>query len=1153
MTNRETMELFIEKNGQETVAYPFVEKDHVVFGNGMGIEEVIEQDISMPTVTHEEVSFKVGVGDQDVSSSVVDSSVGEMVIKGQTYHNILPEPSTHVLTNNKEMFKVNEGLDPNVEIVDGVAKSAILKGQTLVNIINSIENPRYNFIDYNLSFTDNTKTYYVKFDSSFPVSEIGLLENVNAWNGNKIEINSTNGYAILTPNKDIPISGLRVRFDTNGDTAYIPSVNLVCIEYQDGMENWNIDYFEGMQSVKMPVLKATGKNLVSYLPKITVNGLTFTQGESISEVIVNGTCQVDTMDYYIANKDIHSDLSKVLNNAPVGTKFYLSNSLGKNCYFGVVRKGKTETEWSGTNPTTYIVKEGDSDARAFIRFKQGDTYDNEKLKIQLEVGTETTDYEPHKTNILTVNEEVELRGIGDVRDTLDLMTGELTQRIGEVVLDGSEDERIGIVSEFDNVIRFTIKSVVGKTSGKVASNKFTYADNNLDTEHIRLDASSPNGILQMYISKNRLPSANVDGFKEYLRLNPITIQYQLATESIKTVDLSSSGNWEKVVLDGSEDEVWHNGDPSWANKIFRLDGVRHTPNIMNSANALVKTGLLFSSHFEEKEMNNLCNLKPQPEGVSIYGDSIFVGSPQISTIGELRTWLSQNPITVWYQTTTTLDSTQVKQPIFFKDGHIQLSSGVDNSLFPTLNYQAKTSNSYVMDLMKTNTKYTMKAKSASGTFTIDGTSYGAGTNGTFTTPSSMTNKLLVMSNKTNEEVMILEGDETSKTIPYFKGIKSAFEGEDKIEVLSQGKNLADVTTVYTNMNSGYNDRHWTIVQKDENGFIAKVKNYPNTEGTHRAFSASLKVYVEPNTTYYLSYDTKDNGTVINSHTYVYSNCETWGRSVIKNYTEAQNGFTFTTHSDTEYIVIGLGYTLLENNKEVEVSNLILSRSKTTYEPYKSNSTKIPLLSPLRSLPNGTCDELIIDRMKKKVTLIQRVEAIPVTSVDDIRLQANLGRYNRFFIHKRQTTHPTFSVSSTGSQLSNWCPHHAGFTTDSYHFYVDGAGDIMLFDKSETLNSIRTKMSQSPFVALHQLATPIVTEVDLEGFPYIYKNGHIFLNSEIAPTTQITYSISQQHQIDASTQDLIRHEQEIDYLYKLIAQYIQVDYQSTLLSLDLKLK
>ena len=43
----------------------------------------------------------------------------------------------------------------------------------------------------------------------------------------------------------------------------------------------------------------------------------------------------------------------------------------------------------------------------------------------------TSNEDGTKSYILTVNEEVELRGIGDVKDELDLLTGELTQRIGE--------------------------------------------------------------------------------------------------------------------------------------------------------------------------------------------------------------------------------------------------------------------------------------------------------------------------------------------------------------------------------------------------------------------------------------------------------------------------------------------------------------------------------------------------------------------------------------------------------------------------------------------------------------------------------------------------------------------------------------------------
>ena len=127
-----------------------------------------------------------------------------------------------------------------------------------------------------------------------------------------------------------------------------------------------------------------------------------------------------------------------------------------------------------------------------------------------------------------------------------------------------------------------------------------------------------------------------------------------------------------------------------------------------------------------------------------------------------------------------------EEMLSFSNGHVQLSSA-EGSLIPSLNYETPTSNSYQLDLAKTNTRYTMKAKSASGTFTIDGTSYGAGTNGTFTSPSSMTNKLLVMSNKTNEEVMIIEGDVVSKTIHTLKVLSLRLRMRIKLKFYRLGR------------------------------------------------------------------------------------------------------------------------------------------------------------------------------------------------------------------------------------------------------------------------------------------------------------------------------------------------------------------------------
>ena len=59
-----------------------------------------------------------------------------------------------------------------------------------------------------------------------------------------------------------------------------------------------------------------------------------------------------------------------------------------------------------------------------------------------------------------------------------------------------------------------------------------------------------------------------------------------------------------------------------------------------------------------------------------------------------------------------------------------------------------------------------------------------------------------------------------------------------------------------------------------------------------------------------------------------------------------------------------------------------SPTATSYEPYKSNITKIPLLSPLRSLPNGVKDEVILDRENHKTKIIQRVGKVVLNGSED---------------------------------------------------------------------------------------------------------------------------------------------------------------------------
>lgn len=1129
MSTKPQIELFLEnESGTQQVAYPFVESDHVSLSNGMDIDTMIRQDVSMPTVAHEDLSFKAGVGDQDVSSAIVDSSVAEMTIKGKTYQNILPEPSTHVLTNNKEMFKVNEGLDPNVEIVDGVSKSAILSGQTLVNIRGKAVNTQADFIDYEVYGLQNNTTYTIVVESTDTnaISVVGFLKDTGKWNCETTP-RTQNCKVVLTTTSAELMGRVRVRKDNKQDTSQAIQIRVMVLE--GDYSNVDIPHFEGMTSCKMPVLCTTGKNLFDGK---------FEFGEIAGGANDKQTKYVKSTSYISIKPN---------------TNYFLSCTDGYNSTGGRV------IAWydSNRNFISHVNNKGVSPSNAYfarIRTRRDDSAamtGNEisTIQAQFEESSSATSYEPHKTNILHTPEEVVLRSLPNgVCDTLNLNTGEYVQRIGEKTFNGSDDEKWTIApSDGGESCTFlqtsSLLSSVRTGNSPLHCDRFTWKNALIqNTEFIKVGSGEANGHVYINILNSKLSSQDATGFNQWLQSNPVTVQYELATPIVKTVDLSSSGNWEKIVLNGSENWSKFNTADLTTTSQFYLQ----LPNF--------KSGVIICNEFPYYPSRIVQNGVEGVSGSGGNGLNIWLNilNSKIggNTVEKFKQYLSQNPLTVWYQTTTHQDSTQVKQPIFFKDGHIQLSSGVDNSLIPTLDYQAKTSNSYVMDLMKTNTKYTMKAKSASGTFTIDGTSYGAGTNGTFTTPSSMTNKFLVMSNKTNEEVMILEGDVTDKTIPYFKGIKSAFENKDKIEVLSCGKNLIKKeefkeyilkyhpqSTFYVEDGVEYckTRNHAFHKQPFMKGQFKKGTRYTMTlkaelkqekKGLHLAFR-----YTDD--TYSSDYTSSTNPTVL----------------TVTSSKDKVVDYVYLSYGNGGDVVLDLdSFQLTETDSRVE------------YEPYKSNSTKIPLLSSLKNVPNGVYDEVILDRENNKAKIIQRVGKVVLDGSESWGSYANREHY---FAMSTRLPNCRGGWDTCYSRCDKVI-YNTGVTYDkSGKAYTLGAENdspsslYLCLPKSElsTPDSLGFKqwLKENQPTVLYRLETPVITEVDLEGFPYIYKDGHIFLNGDITPVTEIKYSINQQHQIEASNQDIIRHQKEIDYLYKLIGEYVRVDYKNTLLSLNLELK
>ena len=147
-------------------------------------------------------------------------------------------------------------------------KNAILKGQTLVNLqqkgttwnINgsgSSQNASYSSPLPTSLLKPSTK-YFVKFnkDISTICKQFYFVQSTDIMFS--LTSHSTGAYGIITTPSTLDSKTTPIHiYPKDGTTLTIEQLtdlHVMIIEHQDGMENQDISYFEGMQSVKMPVL-----------------------------------------------------------------------------------------------------------------------------------------------------------------------------------------------------------------------------------------------------------------------------------------------------------------------------------------------------------------------------------------------------------------------------------------------------------------------------------------------------------------------------------------------------------------------------------------------------------------------------------------------------------------------------------------------------------------------------------------------------------------------------------------------------------------------------------------------------------------------------------------------------------------------------------
>ena len=490
------------------------------------IKDPSDKDLVMPYPFDDAQSIKL--------SDTKDTGSLNIVLKGNTEVNVLKNPMRDYVVP----YEFEEGYTATLTDTKetGSIQSAILKGQTLINHFHLSgwgEQEKITLVSdgtakrVNLGYPKTIKTN-TKYLTIIPIYENTINHNltIGGWNyySSQPLITKNDGTGIIKKIATTVEDGSRFhggiylelwRENTSGQITFGKPM---LIEYQEGMKNWDIPYFEGMQSVKMPVLQTVGKNLFD--GKLELGGINHNTG-----ALATSKTAKRNVDYITVKPN--TQLSFSVN----------SGESGINWFFYDVNENYISNTFARTVTSPPNAH--------YLRFYNlvGDIPLND-YQIMIAESTAPVTYEPYKSNILSTPEDLELRGIGEVRDTLDCLTGEVTERTGFLKSTDIPNNSWYGYTEYDNGIARITYMLKGATKDPSNSNMIcdkylvaSNANNTLTTSNISL-GDTANPVLHLRVPYNLLSSRTLQGFIEYVEQNPFNITYQLATESIKTVDFT---------------------------------------------------------------------------------------------------------------------------------------------------------------------------------------------------------------------------------------------------------------------------------------------------------------------------------------------------------------------------------------------------------------------------------------------------------------------------------------------------------------------------------------------------------------------------------------------------------------------------------------
>lgn len=214
--------------------------------------------------------------------------------------------------------------------------------------------------------------------------------------------------------------------------------------------------------------------------------------------------------------------------------FYYSEKLttGKGFYVGI-----TQSETSAIVSWLYHSAETNLNNKKYTAVAAGDyiylsctisgiqKFVDTIQTLQVEIGSEQTEYEPYTEQTVQIALNEPLRGIGEYNDTI--TKDGVVRKIKRIVFDGSEDEKWGLSREHENHINFAlvIKGAITVNTGiRTMMDKFKYFGAIWNSDLLGQDMFGAT----LRINMPKTLATDLQTFKTWLSQNPLTVDYVLA-------------------------------------------------------------------------------------------------------------------------------------------------------------------------------------------------------------------------------------------------------------------------------------------------------------------------------------------------------------------------------------------------------------------------------------------------------------------------------------------------------------------------------------------------------------------------------------------------------------------------------------------------